>query len=171
MRRGAYGEPLTFCSVPPKLSISYSPYSVYSSSLSEPFPYVSCSNKMKESDTQQSKQHCWECRRRRLVCDFTQPGCTRCATTGVTCPGYGPSQPVSLRWLPPGKVRSRNIKPKKKQVERTEKKESTLPVNANPVMVQSPCTEITTLAHMLVEAADYCMLHPWQVWINTPNGA
>ena len=48
------------------------------------------------------KKHCWECRRRRLVCDSKQPECGRCHKDGVTCPGYGAKKP--LRWLEPGQV-------------------------------------------------------------------
>lgn len=53
------------------------------------------------------RQHCWECRRRCLVCDFTQPACSRCRRDGVDCPGYGASKPKRLKWLTPGKVVSR----------------------------------------------------------------
>ncbi|KAF9889352.1 hypothetical protein FE257_007462 [Aspergillus nanangensis] len=49
---------------------------------------------------------CWECRRRRLVCDFSVPECNKCRAAGVDCPGYGDKKP--LKWLAPGKVRSRN---------------------------------------------------------------
>lgn len=49
---------------------------------------------------------CWECRRRRLVCDFSLPECNKCRAAGVDCPGYGEKKP--LKWLTPGKVRSRN---------------------------------------------------------------
>lgn len=52
------------------------------------------------------KRHCWECLRRRLVCDFGRPGCDRCADSGIDCPGYGETQPLRLRWLDPGKVSS-----------------------------------------------------------------
>ncbi|KAJ5577951.1 C6 zinc finger domain-containing protein [Penicillium hispanicum] len=54
------------------------------------------------------RRHCWECSRRRLVCDSTRPECTRCAENGVQCPGYGDAQPFQLRWLAPGKINSRN---------------------------------------------------------------
>lgn len=53
------------------------------------------------------KRHCWECRRRCLVCDFTQPSCRRCTAEGVDCPGYGDVKPTRLRWVAPGKVVSR----------------------------------------------------------------
>ncbi|KAI1632163.1 hypothetical protein F4809DRAFT_110050 [Biscogniauxia mediterranea] len=56
------------------------------------------------------KKHCWECRRRRLVCDSTQPTCNRCRQARIVCPGYEDHQP--LRWLAPGKVTSRNRRPK-----------------------------------------------------------
>ncbi|KAI1808218.1 fungal-specific transcription factor domain-containing protein [Daldinia bambusicola] len=53
------------------------------------------------------KRHCWECRRRCLVCDFTEPACRRCSASGVECPGYSDVKPVKFKWLPLGKVVSR----------------------------------------------------------------
>jgi hypothetical protein len=57
------------------------------------------------SDVQHQRPHCWECRRRRLVCDGTQPVCTKCRTAGIVCPGFADKQP--LKWLAPGQVMSR----------------------------------------------------------------
>ncbi|KAB8264896.1 fungal-specific transcription factor domain-containing protein [Aspergillus pseudonomiae] len=51
------------------------------------------------------QRHCWECMRRRLVCDFERPTCNKCRSAGVDCPGYDEKKP--LRWLAPGKVTSR----------------------------------------------------------------
>ncbi|KAK4174203.1 putative C6 zinc finger domain protein [Triangularia setosa] len=59
-------------------------------------------------------QHCWECRRRRLVCDGRQPVCTKCRTAGIVCPGYADKKP--LQWLAPGQVMSR---PKKRKQARS----------------------------------------------------
>ncbi|CAG8082358.1 unnamed protein product [Penicillium salamii] len=56
------------------------------------------------------KRHCWECLRRRLVCDFALPGCNRCKSSGVDCPGYSETPPVRVRWLEPGRVKSRQRK-------------------------------------------------------------
>lgn len=50
------------------------------------------------------KRQCWECARRRLVCDSTRPSCTKCTKSGVECPGYGQKKP--LKWLKPGQVNS-----------------------------------------------------------------
>ncbi|KAK2820031.1 hypothetical protein FQN49_007789 [Arthroderma sp. PD_2] len=50
------------------------------------------------------KRHCWECRRRCLVCDFTRPACKRCLASGTACPGYGKTKPSRLRWVSPGRV-------------------------------------------------------------------
>lgn len=66
---------------------------------------------MADSPDSSPKQHCWECRRRCLVCDFTTPSCKRCIASGVACPGYGTVKPVRFQWLPPGKVKSRRRKP------------------------------------------------------------
>ncbi|KAI1419494.1 hypothetical protein F5Y12DRAFT_245116 [Xylaria sp. FL1777] len=54
------------------------------------------------TQTKTSQKHCWECLRRRLVCDSVQPICNRCRTGGLVCPGYGEKQP--LRWVKPGQV-------------------------------------------------------------------
>ncbi|KAK3984076.1 putative C6 zinc finger domain protein [Cladorrhinum sp. PSN332] len=61
------------------------------------------------SNTDNNHQ-CWECRRRRLVCDGLVPVCTRCRTSRIVCPGYADKKP--LTWLAPGRVISRNHKPK-----------------------------------------------------------
>ncbi|KAI1757696.1 hypothetical protein F4782DRAFT_479515 [Xylaria castorea] len=53
-----------------------------------------------------ARRHCWECLRRRLVCDSVRPICNRCRTNGIVCPGYGEQQP--LRWVKPGRVTARN---------------------------------------------------------------
>ncbi|EMR64442.1 putative c6 zinc finger domain protein [Eutypa lata UCREL1] len=55
-------------------------------------------------------QHCWECRRRRLVCDATRPVCKKCQDSKIVCPGYDEKQP--LRWLKPGRVTCRTRKSK-----------------------------------------------------------
>jgi hypothetical protein len=57
------------------------------------------------SDLQHQRPHCWECRRRRLVCDGTQPVCNKCRLLGIVCPGFADKQP--LKWLAPGQVMSR----------------------------------------------------------------
>lgn len=56
------------------------------------------------------KRHCWECLRRRVVCDSTRPACNKCSKAGSQCPGYGDVKPARLRWLPPGKIISRQQK-------------------------------------------------------------
>ncbi|KAI0018872.1 hypothetical protein F4780DRAFT_780918 [Xylariomycetidae sp. FL0641] len=65
------------------------------------------------------KQHCWECLRRRLVCDGTRPACQRCRAAAIVCPGFEDRQP--LRWVRPGQVsaaaRGRGRKKKKKEEE------------------------------------------------------
>ncbi|KAL4913045.1 fungal-specific transcription factor domain-containing protein [Aspergillus aurantiobrunneus] len=65
-------------------------------------------------------RHCWECLHRSLVCDFTQPGCKRCAAAGTLCPGYGEKKPLRLNWLAPGRVKSRTRKSKEAIYDKTE---------------------------------------------------
>lgn len=56
------------------------------------------------------RQRCWECIRRRLVCDNGRPRCNRCKTSGIDCTGYGAKKPV--QFLEPGVVLSRPRKNK-----------------------------------------------------------
>lgn len=56
------------------------------------------------------RRQCWECQRRRLVCDSARPVCSKCKTSGVVCPGYEDKKP--LVWLAPGKVKTRTWKRK-----------------------------------------------------------
>ncbi|RYO79051.1 hypothetical protein DL766_009726 [Monosporascus sp. MC13-8B] len=62
-------------------------------------------------------KHCWECRRRRLVCDFARPKCRKCQVRGVECPGYGSKKP--LKWLQPQQADAKG--PEKMVVPRTVK--------------------------------------------------
>ncbi|KAI1120599.1 hypothetical protein F5Y10DRAFT_289518 [Nemania abortiva] len=59
-----------------------------------------------QGETTPPRRHCWECLRRRLVCDSARPVCNRCRASGIVCPGYGEQQP--LRWVQPGRVTARN---------------------------------------------------------------
>jgi hypothetical protein len=60
---------------------------------------------------------CWECRQKRLVCDFGRPKCRKCEARGVACPGYDGKKP--LRWLAPQQVNAKG--PVKMAVPRTVK--------------------------------------------------
>ena len=51
------------------------------------------------------QRRCWECLRRRLVCDLKRPACGKCNRAGILCPGYGEQKP--LTWLRPGMVKSK----------------------------------------------------------------
>ncbi|KAF2107717.1 fungal-specific transcription factor domain-containing protein [Lophiotrema nucula] len=53
-----------------------------------------------------AKRQCWECLKRRLVCDYTQPSCKKCINAGRECPGYDEKKP--LKWLDPGRVTSKS---------------------------------------------------------------
>ncbi|KAF2470019.1 uncharacterized protein BDR25DRAFT_262571 [Lindgomyces ingoldianus] len=63
------------------------------------------------------RRQCWECVRRRLVCDYGKPSCKKCEKAGVDCPGYSEKKP--LKWVAPGKVTSRTRRrkspPRKKE--------------------------------------------------------
>lgn len=47
---------------------------------------------------------CWECFKKRRVCDFSRPACRKCVSRGVICPGYDQKP---LKWLQPGQTRSK----------------------------------------------------------------
>ncbi|TDZ13784.1 hypothetical protein Cob_v013084 [Colletotrichum orbiculare MAFF 240422] len=58
-----------------------------------------------ESPEVSERSRCWECLRRRLVCDSVKPICNKCRASGIVCPGYDDKKP--LTWLAPGKVTCR----------------------------------------------------------------
>ena len=98
------------------------------------------------------KRHCWECRRRSLVCDSTQPECKRCTASGNSCPGYGKTEPLKLKWLPPGKVKARKAKRTNNRAEIT----TTIITTTESTTMAKPCWEIKTDVHTFFEAMEYC---------------
>ena len=113
------------------------------------------------------KRHCWECLRRRLVCDFTLPACKRCLKSGIDCPGYDEKEPNRLKWLGPGKVKSRtrksskSSKPSKSAVKSNRNQKETsvyskaeIAISCEDVFI--PSFELKTEVHMLFQACQYC---------------
>lgn len=112
--------------------------------------------------------HCWECRRRRLVCDSTRPVCKRCQTAKIVCPGYDEKQP--LRWLKPGRVTCRARKPKVpvSRKEAADKPETETDKRSDNVWKLSELEkdqvkmitsfEMTTDTCIIIQAAYYCKL-------------
>ncbi|KLU90980.1 hypothetical protein MAPG_09505 [Magnaporthiopsis poae ATCC 64411] len=118
------------------------------------------------------KRHCWECRRQNLVCDAAKPGCRRCAAADTACPGYGDVKPTRLRWLAPGRVKSRaERRPNKTAATRnggdtchealvvasTACASHHAAAAASPVPVivgESP--ELADTAHLLFQTMEYC---------------
>ena len=80
------------------------------------------------------RPHCWECRRRRLVCDGAQPVCTKCRSARIVCPGYADKKP--LTWLAPGQVMSRTRRKKapglRKAANSGKKQQAKGPESRNP---------------------------------------
>lgn len=64
--------------------------------------------KRTENGEKKATRQCWECLKRRLVCDHTLPHCKKCIKAGKECPGYDEQKP--LQWVEPGKVTSRRRK-------------------------------------------------------------
>ncbi|KAJ4311385.1 hypothetical protein N0V84_010478 [Fusarium piperis] len=52
---------------------------------------------------------CWECLKRRLVCDLGRPGCHKCESRDTECPGYDKKP---FKWLHPGQTRSKGRRAK-----------------------------------------------------------
>ncbi|KAK5991447.1 Phomenoic acid biosynthesis cluster-specific transcriptional regulator-like protein [Cladobotryum mycophilum] len=53
-------------------------------------------------DSDKTAGQCWECLRRKVLCDGTRPVCQTCRTASLVCPGYVDQKP--LKWLRPGKI-------------------------------------------------------------------
>ncbi|KAJ5556838.1 hypothetical protein N7494_000753 [Penicillium frequentans] len=52
-------------------------------------------SKLKKKDPQhRSHKGCWTCKRKRVHCDETRPGCQQCSKRGLACEGYE----IRLRW-------------------------------------------------------------------------
>jgi len=124
------------------------------------------------------ERHCWECLRRRLVCDFQQPGCKRCAASEVECPGYGETPPMRVKWLAPGKVKSRQRKctSNHQQHCKDSSTSTTLPATSSEISrkssgfsstdsttsddtqhEESPRLHLKTDYHALIDSVEYCM--------------
>ncbi|KAF2471146.1 C6 zinc finger domain-containing protein [Lindgomyces ingoldianus] len=108
------------------------------------------------------KRHCWECLRRCLVCDSTRPICKRCSTSGTVCPGYSDAKPARLRWLAPGRVKSRNRRLKETPSNKIENSHDEMTTRAMAELSRwtddlvIPRFEINTETCDLVQAAEYC---------------
>jgi hypothetical protein len=63
---------------------------------------------MHERGEKKATRQCWECLKRRLVCDHTLPHCKKCLKAGRECSGYDDAKP--LQWIQPGMVISRRRK-------------------------------------------------------------
>jgi len=65
---------------------------------------------MTEKGEKKASRQCWECLKRRLVCDHTLPHCKKCLKAGRQCSGYDDAKP--LQWVQTGMVTSRRRKKK-----------------------------------------------------------
>jgi hypothetical protein len=118
-----------------------------------------------------SNRWCWECQRRRLVCDCARPVCNKCHGAGLVCPGYEDKKP--LTWLAPGRVLSRTRKPRGRtpsNQQPTVKKSAA--VLKRPVPTTSPILDVAGQRRLeivpvvklrtdmcdLVDAVQYCKI-------------
>ncbi|QVM06801.1 hypothetical protein D8B26_001506 [Coccidioides posadasii str. Silveira] len=94
----------------------------------------------KETTQANERRQCWECSRRRLVCDSSRPACNKCQTAGITCPGYSQKKP--LKWLPPGKVTSRTRRRRGHPTDKGDSNtSSSAPTTVNPSLGTSEVEE------------------------------
>lgn len=92
-----------------------------------------------------NKKSCWECLKKRRVCDSAQPACRKCRARGIDCPGYDHKP---LKWLQPGQTRSKGQRARE---------ESTMGsvVVRDLALYDSP--KISCEAKALLDALEYCM--------------
>ncbi|RHZ46226.1 uncharacterized protein CDV56_104462 [Aspergillus thermomutatus] len=87
-------------------------------------------------------------------CDFSRPGCNKCYTAGVECPGYDDKKP--LKWVTPCEVTSR---PRKKTVQQTSTKQHVSRDRSDsqvePVSLGVPRDRLVNEFGAVVEAAYY----------------
>lgn len=114
-----------------------------------------------------ARRQCWECQRRRVVCDSARPICGKCKSKGLVCPGYEDKKP--LTWLAPGKVKMRTWKrknpPNGKGNGATNglKNDDTDSERASPqeqLVHIFPGHELRTETCDIVEATFYCKSYP-----------
>lgn len=106
------------------------------------------------------RRHCWECLRRRLVCDSAWSGCKRCSASGIPCPGYSDTKPSRLKWLAPGRVTSRNRRPKE-TVSDGVRSDYTYSKTEGCYSAVIPHFRMRTEQCHLAQAAEYCKC-PWR---------
>jgi hypothetical protein len=97
---------------------------------------------MSERGEKKATRQCWECLKRRLVCDHTIPHCKKCQKAGRECSGYDDAKP--LQWVETGMVTSRrgknNCPPKVYTVPSTQDGQSIRKVGPSPD-IPSPTDE------------------------------
>ncbi|KAF4199804.1 hypothetical protein CNMCM8927_004685 [Aspergillus lentulus] len=111
------------------------------------------------ASSQNRRRQCWECHRRRLVCDFSLPGCRKCYTAGVECPGYDDKKP--LKWVTTGEVTSR---PWKKTVQQSTASEDRSDSQDETWSLSVPRYRLVAESGAIVEAAYYyntCILQEY----------
>ncbi len=100
------------------------------------------------------RKQCWECLKRRLVCDLTRPRCNKCFARGVSCPGYDHKP---LKWIAPGQTRSKRRgvrKDKSTGDQRRPQEEEESPSERQ--LVVSPSIDLSSEITSLLDAIQYC---------------
>ncbi|PWI71737.1 hypothetical protein PCL_11831 [Purpureocillium lilacinum] len=103
------------------------------------------------------RKQCWECLKRRLVCDLTRPRCNKCFARGVSCPGYDHKP---LKWIAPGQTRSKRRgvrKDKSTGEQRRPQEEEESPSERQ--LVVSPSIDLSSEITSLLDAIQYYNEH------------
>ncbi|KAK2731653.1 C6 zinc finger domain-containing protein [Colletotrichum kahawae] len=95
------------------------------------------------SDNSKSKQACWECQRRQVVCDSARPVCFKCKLGGIVCPGYENVKP--LTWVAPNQITTRTWRGRKP----TATKSSTQKKTKKPSEVKETARKNSSQEHLV----------------------
>jgi len=101
------------------------------------------------------RKQCWECLKRRLVCDLTRPRCNKCFARGVSCPGYDHKP---LKWIAPGQTRSkrRGVRKDKSTGDQRRPQEEEEESASERQLVVSPSIDLSSEITSLLDAIQYC---------------
>lgn len=92
---------------------------------------------------------CWECSKKRLVCDLNLPRCHKCVSRGIECPGY---EKKPLKWLKPGQTRSKGRRARSELSNRSSESTTVAPTHYPLRAARGiPCESLE-----MVEGIKYC---------------
>lgn len=108
-------------------------------------------------------KQCWECHRRRLVCDRSLPHCRKCHANGVACPGYADSRP--LKWLQPQQVKSKQRGRRRDDNPDLETRQDESGLALVPKTPVPSSLQPDRAVVEIFEAIEYCEFRPCPLWV------